>query len=50
MTAAMIKLAAKLGPRIQELLARAAIGDPTTIAALAVLGIAAVGAGIESAK
>ena len=50
MTAAMIKLAVKLGPRIPELLARAAIGDPTAIAALAVLGIAAVGAGIESAK
>ena len=50
MTTAMIKLAAKLGPRIPELLARAAIGDPTAIAALAVLGIAAVGAGIESAK
>ena len=50
MTGAMLKLAAKLGPRIPELLARAALGDPTAIATLAILGIVAAGAKIESMK
>ncbi len=50
MTGAMMKLAVKMAPRIPELLARAALGDPTAIAALAALGIAAAGAGLESLK
>lgn len=50
MTGAMMKITAKLGPRIPELLARAALGDIAAIATLAVMGIVAVGAGIKSAK
>lgn len=50
MTGAMMKLAAKLAPRIPELLARAALGDPAAIALLAAAGVAAVGAGIQSMK
>lgn len=49
MTGAMMKMAAKLGPRIPKLLGRAALGDPTAIATLALMGIVAVGAGIKSA-
>lgn len=41
-TAILAKLAAKYAYRIPELLARAAAGDPTAIAILSVLGVAAV--------
>ena len=50
MSVAMMKLAAKLGPRLPELLARAAIGDPTAIAALAAAGVVAVGALLENSE
>lgn len=48
MTGAMMKLAAKLGPRLPELLARAALGDPTAIAILGAAGAVAIGATIKS--
>lgn len=48
MTGAMMKLAAKLGPRLPELLARAALGDPTAIAILGAAGAVAIGAAIKS--
>ena len=47
MTEAMLKLAEKLGPRLPDLLARAAMGDPTAIAAVAATGAIAVGALLE---
>lgn len=50
MSGAMMKLAIKLGPRIPELLARAALGDPAAIAILGVAGITAIGAAIENSK
>lgn len=50
MTGAMTKLAIKLGPRIPELLARVALGDPTAIVILGVAGITAVGAMIADNK
>ena len=50
MTGAMMKLAAKLGPRLPELLARAALGDPTAIAILGAAGVVAIGAAIKDSK
>ena len=47
MSGAMIKLVVKLGPRIPELLTRAALGDPTAIAMLAALGAAGIGTAIK---
>lgn len=44
MTGVMMKLAAKVGPRLPELLARAAMGDPVAIAILGVSGAAAAAA------
>lgn len=50
MTGAMMKLATKLGARLPELLARAALGDPTAIAILGAAGVVAIGALIENKR
>ena len=44
----MMNVLVKLGPRIPELLARAAAGDPTAIVILGIAGVAAVSESLKN--
>lgn len=46
----MTSIIMKLGPRLPELLARAAAGDPAAIAILSVAGIAAISSALKKNK